>query len=147
MKINLSHTEVRLLAREYIKVIDAKGSRIVCRRGKVWITQNRDTRDVLLEEGEAFTLDRNGVAIVQALAFAEFALDAPSRRQRPAATRSATLTSLAVLGFARRQTAARRPGRLLPGIERSRHITALAVLGFVRRAVPSRNPHETLARI
>ena len=33
-------------------------------KGTVWITQDRDVRDIILSAGQSFVLDRNGVALV-----------------------------------------------------------------------------------
>jgi hypothetical protein len=101
MDIRLDHTAVKLLERDTISVVDGKGARIAVVAGSVWITQERDSRDVLLRAGQSFTLDRDGTAIVEALADAEVALDAPSGCLQAAPVRDTTLTSLAVLGYAR----------------------------------------------
>lgn len=50
-----------------LRVHHGYGRRIVCVRGAVWITQHRDTRDVILRSGEEHVIDRRGLAIVQAL--------------------------------------------------------------------------------
>ena len=113
MDISVSHTRIRLDAHESISVIDGNGSRIACRDGKVWITQEQDARDILLGAGDAFTLDRGGLAIVQALGSSEIALDAPGRLT---GVRGGNVTSLAVLGFDRRRSAPRIQGQLLTGI-------------------------------
>ena len=43
----------------------------------MWITQDGDLRDVVLDAGQAFTLDRAGTAIVHALTEAAVALRRP----------------------------------------------------------------------
>lgn len=84
MNISVSHSRLRLKDQQQISVIDGKGARIACREGRIWITQHRDAVDVLLFAGEGFTLDRNGVSIVQALADSIVAVDAPLRQAHPA---------------------------------------------------------------
>jgi len=111
MDIRLEHTSINMTERDTITVVDGKGARVAVQRGKVWLTQEHDTRDVLLRTGESFTLDRDGTAIVEALADAEVNFDAPD------AETTATVAS-----------AGSRRGR--------GHLTALAVLGH-RRAVAS----------
>ena len=101
MDIRLEHTAVKLAERDTISVVDGKGARIAVTTGSVWITQERDPRDVLLRPGQSFTLDRDGTTIVEALIDAEIALDAPSRSLQRAVPRDRNLTSLAVLGYAR----------------------------------------------
>jgi len=55
-----------LAAGETTPLRDAKGTRIECLNGSLWITQHRDRRDVVLAPGAAFTLDRDGVALLHA---------------------------------------------------------------------------------
>ena len=145
MRINLSRSAVRLEGQQQISVIDGKGARIVCRTGSVWITQHRDAADVLLAAGESFTLDRNGVAVIQALSSAKIVLDAQCRNGQAAVARNINLTALAVLGFGRRLRAAARPRRPRPTMERSGLGIALAMLGFARRREAPRHPGTSLS--
>lgn len=50
------------------RVREARGKRVECISGSLWVTQDGDPRDVLLETGEAFEFDRAGDALVSALA-------------------------------------------------------------------------------
>jgi len=43
------------------------GRRVECVSGSLWVTQDGDPRDVVLEVGEAFTLDASGDALISAL--------------------------------------------------------------------------------
>ncbi len=49
-----------------VKLIDASGSVAEVRRGKVWITLQDDSRDVFIREGESWTIDRDGLTLLQA---------------------------------------------------------------------------------
>lgn len=44
---------------------DRRGTRCICREGSIWITQSGDESDYLLEAGQAFTITRPGVVLVQ----------------------------------------------------------------------------------
>jgi hypothetical protein len=101
MDIRLDHTAVKLTERNTISVVDGKGARVAVIDGRVWITQEDDSRDILLRPGQTFTLDRDGTTIIEALADAEVALDAPSCCLQPVAASDRNLTALAVLGHAR----------------------------------------------
>lgn len=101
MNIRLDHSAVRLGAGKTISVIDGKGARIAVARGRVWITQERDVRDVMLTLGQSFTLDRDGTTIVEALSDAEIALDEAAPATQDVPVRSSRLTALAVLGHRR----------------------------------------------
>lgn len=82
MNIRLSQSNVCLAKGQLMSLAGAKGSRIVCHSGNVWITQDGDPRDVVLSRGEAFTLDRAAPTIVSALAPAVLAVQPPAPRRR-----------------------------------------------------------------
>lgn len=50
------------------------GQRIACLEGCLWITQDRDPRDVVIAAGQSFTPDRNTRALVYALEASRVAL-------------------------------------------------------------------------
>ncbi|KAA3626811.1 MAG: DUF2917 domain-containing protein [Proteobacteria bacterium] len=49
---------------ELLEVKDGNGTTVSVASGSVWITQHHDTRDILIEAGESFHLDRCGVAVI-----------------------------------------------------------------------------------
>ncbi len=67
MDTSLSRALTQLAKGALLRVRDGQGKRIAVFHGHVWITQDNDPRDVMLCAGEGFTLDRPGLAIVQAL--------------------------------------------------------------------------------
>ena len=83
MKIEFPASRIALAADQFVKLEDAVGVRLVSRCGSVWITQDGDSRDIVLEAGEAFVLDRVGPSIVQALGPAVLAIAEPVRPRRP----------------------------------------------------------------
>lgn len=82
MKMLFSATRLVLARGELMRLEGAQGTRILSQGGRVWITQDGDPRDVVLEPGEAFDLDRPTLAIVQAIEAATIAIAEP-RRSRP----------------------------------------------------------------
>jgi hypothetical protein len=101
MDIRLDHTAVKLAEHDTIGIVDGNGARIAVKTGSIWITQEHDARDVILGVGESFVLDRDGTAIVESLADAELAIDAPSHCLDIVPAHDPNITSLAVLGYAR----------------------------------------------
>jgi hypothetical protein len=64
-----------LKPQQCLRLSDALGWRVVAEVGAIWITQDDDSRDVVLHAGESFVLDRNGVALITPLGQAEIRLD------------------------------------------------------------------------
>lgn len=85
MDVSLEQAEIQLGNGTSIRVINGVGATIACRDGSVWITQDSDPRDVLLRAGDAFTLNRTGLAIIEALDTARIHLEKPRVREQAAA--------------------------------------------------------------
>ncbi len=56
------------------RVHAAHGRRVECVAGSLWITQDGDSRDVVLGPGEAFEFDRHADALISALADSRYLL-------------------------------------------------------------------------
>ena len=54
---------------------DGVGSTICAREGTVWITEENSAKDVVLENGACYRLDRPGLTLVQAFADASVSLN------------------------------------------------------------------------
>ncbi len=50
-----------------LRLHDAVGRRVTVLQGHVWITQDRDPRDIVLSAGEDFVIERSGLALVTPL--------------------------------------------------------------------------------
>jgi hypothetical protein len=70
--------EIALKARGIRRIADGAGTLIECLSGVLWITQNGDHRDITLERGQRFRLDRDGLAIVYGLEAARFRIEQPA---------------------------------------------------------------------
>jgi hypothetical protein len=77
MIVEMKRVVIELERREMVPVEDARGGRIVCLRGRIWITEYGSTGDIVLEAGESYKISRKGVAVVQALRDARVVLRAP----------------------------------------------------------------------
>jgi hypothetical protein len=73
-----------LQRRQTFQLRARRGERIECRTGQLWVTQDGDPRDVILQAGQSFILDRAGAALISALEEASFVY----RRQVPVGGRS-----------------------------------------------------------
>jgi hypothetical protein len=62
------------------RVHGERGRRIEVVSGAVWVTQDGDRRDVVLQGGDAFDFDRSGAALLSAFADSRYLLlDATER--------------------------------------------------------------------
>jgi hypothetical protein len=68
-----------LVPREVISLDGARGATLRVTRGRVWLTQERDARDIVLDAGDAFTIECGGRTVVEALEGATLCL--PVSRQ------------------------------------------------------------------
>jgi hypothetical protein len=59
-------SEVALKAHGLFDIRDGEGLTVSCTNGVVWITQSEDSRDIIVEAGQSFVLDRPGLALVAA---------------------------------------------------------------------------------
>jgi hypothetical protein len=64
MKMRFAIRPLRLDTGELFSVSDGEGFTVACLEGTVWITQSDDARDIALIAGEAFVLDKPGLALV-----------------------------------------------------------------------------------
>ena len=68
-------TEVQMPRNSLLRVEGvSRGTKILCRCGLCWITQEGDLKDYLLESERDFTVHRDGLIVVQALTDAEIAV-------------------------------------------------------------------------
>lgn len=74
MDIDISRAVIELDAQNVLALRDGQGGSVLCLEGTVWITQENDPADVVLEPGESLELTRKGSAVVQAMADSRIAV-------------------------------------------------------------------------
>lgn len=67
MKIELTTPTLSLPRDGLIALRDARGMRVTSLEGALWITQDAQGGDIILERGQSFTVDRPGLTLVMAL--------------------------------------------------------------------------------
>jgi hypothetical protein len=68
---------------DLLAIRGGRGAVLFVERGQVWLTQERDSRDLVLPAGAWFRLDRDGTAIVEARHAASVTLSAPAEAPLP----------------------------------------------------------------
>jgi hypothetical protein len=74
MKLEFASGALRLARGQTLKLTDGVGSTICAREGTVWITEENSRKDVVLEPGHCFRVDKPGLTLVQAFADAQVSL-------------------------------------------------------------------------
>jgi hypothetical protein len=67
MNLKLESPVLTLAAGQVLTLDDARGIRIQPRQGSVWITEEGEAQDFIVEAGHAFVVKRPGRTLVQAL--------------------------------------------------------------------------------
>jgi hypothetical protein len=87
---------------DFVCIRHGSGALVTVDRGTAWLTQDGDRRDIVLEAGGSFRLDRGGVAVVSGFTTAELTVTAAAGASLPAIERSPRVARAATL-----------PGRLV----------------------------------
>ena len=67
MQLQLSRPVIALEAGQVVTLDDAQGTRILTRAGTVWVTEEGEMRDHVVDAGDALVVARPGRTVVQAL--------------------------------------------------------------------------------
>ena len=67
MRIELKSGAVHLGPNQTLKVMDGAGSTVCAVEGSVWITEENQPKDIVLERGACYRLRQKGLALVNAL--------------------------------------------------------------------------------
>ena len=74
MRIELKSGPLRLADRQTLRVLDGAGSTVCCNEGTLWVTEENQPRDLVLEAGACVQLKRAGLTLVQALSPASLSI-------------------------------------------------------------------------
>ncbi len=83
LRLNPDGETFQLQASQFAQLCDAAGWTVRALAGMVWITQDGDTRDVVLQAGESIVLDRNGLALLSPLGDAHVSVALCAGRAAP----------------------------------------------------------------
>jgi hypothetical protein len=68
MKLEIATGALRIPRGQTVKLRDSVGSTLCAREGTVWITEENSRKDVVLENGACYRIDKPGLTLVQAFA-------------------------------------------------------------------------------
>jgi hypothetical protein len=57
---------LKLLNGELLELADARGTTLRVTRGRLWVTQQHDRRDVVVGAGDTWTVERHGITVAEA---------------------------------------------------------------------------------
>ena len=77
MNILIDDSCFDLREHQIVRFDGATGVTVVCLRGELWLTQDGDTRDLVLVPGDRFTLDHEGLTLVSALRPSSLCVEMP----------------------------------------------------------------------
>ncbi len=103
LKLDPAGATLRLQPAQFAHLQGAVGWTVKALGGSVWITQDGDIRDVVLQAGDSFILDRKGPALISPLGEAQVCVSLGGCRQgarRPATVKTPAKPAHASPAFA-----------------------------------------------
>ena len=67
MKLELKTGNVQLGPNQTLRVVDGEGTTVCAVEGAVWITEENQPKDIVLQPGSCYRLKQRGIAIVNSL--------------------------------------------------------------------------------
>ena len=67
MLLTAQHARLSLRHNQFARLTEAQDTRLECIDGVAWITIDSDSRDIVLERGQAFVVDRATPVLVHAI--------------------------------------------------------------------------------
>ena len=79
MKIDLANGELNLSENQPIRIVAAKGARICCLNGTIWITQTGQFEDVFLLAGQVCQIDNQHLVLIESIGIGRIRITAPAK--------------------------------------------------------------------
>ena len=67
MRLELKAGNVKLGPNQTLRVVDGEGTTVCAVEGAVWITEENQPKDIVLQPGGCYQLRKRGIAIVNSL--------------------------------------------------------------------------------
>ena len=67
MRLELKSGNVKLGPNQTLRVVDGEGTTVCAVEGAVWITEENQPKDIVLQPGACYRLRKRGIAIVNSL--------------------------------------------------------------------------------
>ena len=67
MRLELKAGNVKLGPNQTLRVVDGEGTTVCAVEGAVWITEENQPKDIVLQPGACYRLKQRGIAIVNSL--------------------------------------------------------------------------------
>ena len=83
MQIEINRSTLSLANEGLVAIRDGQGTRIVCHKGSLWITQECDLKDTVIGAGESLTVRNPGLTVLTALSASELTVIEPEDRAGP----------------------------------------------------------------
>lgn len=80
MQIEISSSTLTLTPSSVLAVQDGTGTRVLCRTGSLWVTQEGEVKDSVVRAGEVLTIHRSGRTVISALETSTLMLLGPEVR-------------------------------------------------------------------
>jgi hypothetical protein len=68
IEARIEHASISVERRCTVQIDDGRDANVTVAFGSIWLTQERDSKDVCLSAGESFRIERNGATLAYALA-------------------------------------------------------------------------------
>ena len=79
MNMHKTHLKHQIGPRHGLALRDANGRTVTCVSGSVWLTMDGDNRDIVLEPGATFVVDRDGLTLLAAQQPSAVQVSAPNQ--------------------------------------------------------------------